>query len=147
MDSHPIFVGFRAWECPNMAVSDALETVEDRLIDALEASARGPAQNGVFALWLLVRSCRHLTPPDALEDRLHLQRLEKMERRLSSLSLPGSLRRAVTSGLRTLRAPTADTPCEVLTQLVAPASQVVSPAMGQAIGRAAREAQRAARAP
>jgi hypothetical protein len=116
--------------------------IEDHIFGAMALAARGPQRNGFFALWLIVRACQGLLPPEALTERIHLQRLRQLERRLSSLSLPAPLRRAIASGIRELQAPTPDTPQLVLQRLVGPAADSVGPAAAAALAAAARTAAR-----
>ena len=51
-------------------MSEQLTIVEDRLIESLALAKRGARRNGTYALWLFVRTCGGLLPPDRLSDRL-----------------------------------------------------------------------------
>lgn len=118
---------------------------EARLIDAMTQAARGPQRNGLYALWLIMRTCGGLLPPDPLSERVHLQRVDYLERRLSSLSLPAPLRRAVPGCLRELRTPSSVTPALVLQHLVVPTQDAVGGSIAALLTTMARAAQKAAR--
>ncbi len=83
-------------------MTDQFLRAEDRLLSAMAKSVRGPKRNGLYALWLFVRQCDGYLPPKRVSAQANRQRLEGLERRLSSLSLPASLRRAMTGALREL---------------------------------------------
>src|SRR3989441_727861 len=70
---------------------------EEQLIELLAAAGRGPARDGVFALWLVLRAAEALlTPqPRPVSSRGHRRRLQALETRLASLALPGPLKRAL----------------------------------------------------
>ena len=57
-------------------MSGQLTSAGDRRLEALAASARGPRRNGLFALWMFVRACDGVLPPDGLSPRAHRRRLE-----------------------------------------------------------------------
>jgi hypothetical protein len=126
-------------------VSDQLTAAEDRLIESLAAAARGPKRNGTFALWLFVRTCAGVLPPDRLSERNQRGRLAGLERRLRALSLPAPLRRALAGGLRELREGTAHAAAIALQQLVAPARESVGSDVGEAVALAARTARESVR--
>jgi hypothetical protein len=79
-----------------------------------------------------------LDPP--LQERSHRRRLQALERRLSSLTMPPPLRRALASAVSQLRDVRADTAAQVLSQLVAPARDTGGTEAGEAIAMAARKA-------
>ena len=77
------------------------------LLALLPQVGRGPKRGGIFALWLTVRVAQDLLldPPPA--ERAQRRRVQALERRLSSLTMPPPLRRALgaaVSQLRELRA-------------------------------------------
>ncbi len=76
-------------------MSHLLADEERTIVDELALSVRGPRQNGLFVLWLLLRVCGDLFPPNALTERSHRRRLLSLEKRVSSLTLPPTLRKAV----------------------------------------------------
>lgn len=119
-------------------MSEPLAAAEERLLQVLASSARGPKRNGVFALWMFVRACEGLLPPDPLSPRAHHRRLEGLERRFTSLSLPAPLRRALASGLRELADGTALAAGMALQRLVAPARETLGGEVADVIGSAAR---------
>jgi hypothetical protein len=133
-----------AREPPSPAPS-ALTAVLDRLLDTMEAADRGPRQNALFALWLFARHCDAALVPASLSEHASAGRLDGLERRLSSLSLPAPLRRALPGSLRELR--DAD-PLKVpiaLQQLVAPVREAIGSSLGDAFAHAARRARQQAR--
>lgn len=119
-------------------MSGTLEPAEERLLQALAGSARGPKRNGVFALWMFLRACEGVLPPDPLSQRAHRRRLDGLERRLTSLSLPGPLRRALASGLNELADGNGRAAAMALQRLVAPARETLGGEVGDLIGSAAR---------
>ena len=118
-----------------------LAPTEEHLISELQAAARGPKRNGLFALWLLVRACDGMLPPGCLSERANRRRLEGTKRRLSSLSLPPPLRRAIAGGLRELDAGTNEAAALVLRQMVAPVRDVLGSGTADAVLSAAMLAQ------
>lgn len=119
-------------------MSDTLAPAEERLLEALAESARGPKRNGVFALWMLVRTCDGVLPPDELSTRAHRRRLQALERRLMSLSVPAPLKRALTSALRELVDRTGTAAGMALQRLVAPVRETLGSEVAEVIGLAAR---------
>ncbi|MEO6055867.1 MAG: hypothetical protein ABIQ49_03430 [Gemmatimonadales bacterium] len=116
------------------------------LLSALPLTARGPRREGIFALWLTVRVAQDLLrdPPPA--DRTHRRRLQALEHRLSSLTLPPPLRRALTTALSQLQEARPETAAQVLSQLVAPAREAGGADAGEALAQAARAARAAMQA-
>jgi len=106
------------------------------LVDVLAKSARGPKQQGVYALWLTLRAALDLCLDPALPERAHRRRIAALERRISSLTLPPPLRRALAGAMADLRDPAPDTAARVLRQLVAPAGDT----LGQTVKDIVREA-------
>ena len=119
--------------------------VEDRLIESLAAASLGARRNGTYALWLFVRTCGGLLPPDRLSDRNQRGRLAGLERRLKRLPLPSPLRRALSGGLKELADGTPQAAAIALQQLVAPAREIVGNDAGDALALAARTAREASR--
>jgi len=119
--------------------------IEDRLLDAMQNSARGPRQNGLFALWLFLRHCEGALPPDNLSERVLEGRLAGLEQRLGSLSLPAPLRRALPASIRELRGDRGDRVGVALQQLVAPAREASGGAVAEALAQAARAARQLVR--
>ena len=117
-----------------------MQSSSDRLIEYLSRVERGPQRNAAFALWLLVHTCEGLLPPDPISDRAHQRRLQSLERRLSSLSLPAPLKRALAASLSELAVGTAFAASVALYQLVAPARETVGREAADAVAQAARAA-------
>jgi hypothetical protein len=122
-------------------MNGSLASAQDQLISDLQVTARGPKRNGLFAMWLFVRSCDGMLPPDALSEKAHRRRLDGLKRRLSSLSLPTPLRRALTGGLRELEAGTGEAAAFGLHQMVAPVRDVMGSKLADSILQAARAAE------
>jgi hypothetical protein len=116
------------------------------LLGVLPRAARGPRREGVFALWLTVRVAQDLLrdPPPA--ERAHRRRVQALEQRLTSLTLPPPLRRALAAAISQLREARAETAAQVLSQLVAPARESAGTEAGDALAQAARAARAAVRA-
>ena len=109
------------------------------LLALLPQTGRGPRREGIFALWLTLRVALDLVgePP---AERAHRRRLVALEHRLSSLTLPPPLRRALAAAISQLRDASAETAVQVLSQLVAPAREAGGPEAGEALAGAARAA-------
>ena len=119
-----------------------LDAAEDRLLEAMEDIGRGPRQNGLFALWLFVRQCAGALPPDPLSPRAFTTRCRQLERRLSSLSLPLPLRRALPGSFAELGDGALERVPVALQQLAAPAREAIGKAAGDIMSQAARRARR-----
>ncbi len=113
------------------------------LLALLPEVGRGPKRGGIFALWLTVRVAQDLLldPPPA--DRAHRRRVQALEQRLSSLTMPPPLRRALGAAVNQLREARAETAAQVLSQLVAPARETGGAEAGEAVALAARQAREA----
>ena len=110
------------------------------LVEALARSPRGPKRQGVYALWLIVRTALDLCLDPPLPERSHRRRLAAVERRISSLTVPAPLRRALSAAMNDLRDPTPATAVRVLRQMVAPAEDT----LGRDVGKIVAEAVKAA---
>ncbi len=115
------------------------------LLGLLAATARGPRREGIFALWLTVRVAQDLVRDSPPSERAHKRRLQALEHRLSSLTIPPPLRRALVAAIGQLREAGPETAAQVLSQLAAPARDTGGAEAGEALAQAARSA-RAARA-
>ncbi len=113
---------------------------EERLIALLAAAARGPERDGLFALWLVLRAAEGLLPPVPVSPRNHRRRLQALETRLATLALPGPLARALAAARAHLEPATPSAAALVLSQLVAPAKEVLGAEAGEAVAVAARVA-------
>jgi len=115
---------------------------EEELLELLPRLGRGPRREGVFALWLTVRVALDLLLDPPLAERAVRRRVGALELRLSSLTLPAPLRRALHAALPQLAAAVgmpAEVP-QILSQLVAPAREAAGPEAGDAVNRAAQSA-------
>jgi len=124
-------------------VTDTLRVTsacEVRLVVLIAAAARGPRRDGLYALWLVVRSAEGLLPPSPVGRVNHRRRLQALEIRLGSLALPAPLKRALVAARSHLEPGTAAAASIVLHQLVAPAREVLGADAGEAVKDAARNA-------
>jgi hypothetical protein len=110
------------------------------LLTLLPQTARGPKRGGLFALWLTVRVAQDLLHSSALLDRAQRRRVQALERRLSSLTMPPPLRRALVGALGQLRELRPETVPQILSQLIAPARETEGPEAAEALALAARQA-------
>ena len=118
----------------------ATSPAEERLMALIAAAARGPQREGLFALWLVVRAAEALLPPAPVSAKNHRRRLQALETRLGSLALPAPLRRALSAARQHLDAATPRAAALVLSQLTAPAREVLGSEAGEAVTVAARAA-------
>lgn len=117
------------------------------LVQLLPRTGRGPKREGIYALWLTLRIAQDLRLDPPLSDRAARRRLTALESRLSSLTLPPPLRRALTAALLQLKQDGADAVPVVLSTLVAPARDSAGADAGEAIQHAARAARQTATSP
>ena len=115
------------------------------LLGVLPQTARGPRREGIFALWLTVRVAQDLLRDPPPPERAHRRRLQALEHRLSSLTVPPPLRRALVAAISQLKDARPETTAQVLSQLVAPAREAGGPEAGEALAQAVRAARAAAR--
>jgi hypothetical protein len=110
------------------------------LIEALDRSTRGPRRQGIFALWLTLRVALDLCIDPPIPERATRRRIAAVERRISSLTLPPPLRRALNGALDELKEASPEAPVRVLRQLAAPAGDTLGPPMRDTVARAAQAA-------
>jgi len=108
------------------------------MTETLGTAVRGPRRNGIFAVWLVLRCCGDLLPPNRVRELPHKHRLDGLEHRLHSLSLPAPLRRALTGAVRQLRDGTPQAASITLQQLITPVDETLGSGPGDTIARAAR---------
>ena len=113
---------------------------EERLVALIADAVRGPKRNGLFALWLVVRAAEAILPPAPVSAKNHRRRLQALETRLGSLALPAPLKRALAAARHHLEVATAEAAAVVLSQLIAPARDVLGGEAADAVGVAARAA-------
>jgi hypothetical protein len=113
---------------------------EGALIALVAEGDRGPMRDGLFAVWLTLRAAQGILPPQPLTLRNHRRRLMALDARLATLALPTPLRRALVAARQHLEPGTPNAAALVLTELVAPAREVLGPAAGDAVAVAARAA-------
>jgi hypothetical protein len=110
------------------------------LLSLLPQTARGPKRGGLFALWLTLRVAQDLVQDNSLLDRSQRRRVQALERRLSSLTMPPPLRRALVAALGQLRELRPDSVPQILSQLVAPARETEGTEAAEAVALAVRQA-------
>ena len=115
------------------------------LLTLLPQTGRGPKRGGIFALWLTLRVAQDLLvdPPPA--ERAHRRRVQALEQRLTSLTMPPPLRRALVAAVSQLYDVKPETAAQVLSQLVAPARETSGAEAGEAVALAARLARQSLR--
>src|SRR5439155_3900644 len=97
------------------------------LLGVMPQTARGPRREGIFALWLTLRVAQDLLRDPPPNERAHRRRLQALEHRLSSLTVPPPLRRALGAAMNQLRVASPEVAAQVLSQLVAPARESGGP--------------------
>lgn len=112
------------------------------LLALLPQIGRGPKRGGIFALWLTIRVAQDLLLDPPPPERAQRRRVQALEHRLSSLSMPNPLRRALGAATSQLRDARPETAAQVLSQLVAPARESGGTEAGEAVALAARQARR-----
>jgi len=118
----------------------AQSPAEDRLVALVAAAPRGPRRDGLYALWLTLRAAEGLLPPAPVSPKNHRRRLQALETRLASLALPAPLKRALAAARTHLDPATAGAAAIILTELVAPARDVLGSEAAEAVAAAARAA-------
>ena len=113
---------------------------ENKLITLIAESARGPQREGLFALWLMVRAAESLLPTAPISAKNHRRRLQALETRIGSLALPAPLKRALAAARQHLETATPDAAALALSQLTAPAREVLGSEAADAVTVAARTA-------
>lgn len=121
-------------------MTPAVAPVEDRLVALVAEARRGPRRDGLYALWLVVRAAEGCLPPAPVSRRNHRRRLQALESRIGGLGLPAPLRRAFTAARQHLEPGTAAAAALVLSELIAPAREVLGPEAADAVTTAARAA-------
>ena len=119
-------------------MNDNLGEISRELVAQLPYSERGPQRNGIFALWLLMNTCSTAIGNDRVQDKNHRKRIAALRKRLSSLSLPPLLRKAITAALNGLAPDSPGAVTAVLSQLVAPVRDSLGGTFGKLIERAAK---------
>jgi len=110
----------------NAMTSEERARRENRLLELVDSTARGPRRDGLFAVWLLVRVVLDFQLDPPYPERLQRRRVTALERRLTSLTLPAPLRRAISSAMADLRDGGTVSPAMVLSQLAAPTRESTS---------------------
>lgn len=116
------------------------DPVSTALISLLPRTGRGPKRGGIFALWLTIRVAEDLLLEPPPPERAQRRRVQALERRLSSLTMPMPLRRALSAATSQLRDLRPETAAQILSQLVAPAREAGGVEAGDAVALAAKMA-------
>lgn len=117
-----------------------MDPVSTELVRLLAATNRGPRREGLFALWLTVRVTQDLLLDPPCPERAQRRRIAALEHRLSTLTLPPPLRRALGTALLQLRTPQPETAAQVLSLLTAPVRDGIGPDAAEVVAAAARAA-------
>ena len=121
------------------------DPASNALLSLLPQIGRGPKRGGIFALWLTIRVAQDLLLEPPPPERAQRRRVQALERRLSSLTMPPPLRRALSAATSQLRDVRPEIAAQVLSQLVAPARETGGAEAGEAVALAARLARQAVR--
>src|SRR5207249_5638774 len=108
-------------------VTRATTAAEERLIGLVADAVRGPKREGLFALWLVVRSAEALLPPRPVSSKNHRRRLQALDARLASLAPPRPLKRALAAAPHHPAPATPTAAALGPSQVVAPAREVLGP--------------------
>ena len=122
------------------------DSASAELVRLLARTARGPKREGIYALWLTVRVTHDLMATPPVAERAQRRRVQALEHRLATLTLPPQLRRALAAALLQLRNPRPDTAADVLAQLAAPARDGAGAETGDVLATAAKAARERTRA-
>ena len=122
------------WDAPGSA-----------LLSLLTQAGRGPKRGGLFALWLTLRVAQDVLLDPPLQERAHRRRVQALERRLTRLTMPPPMRRALVAAVNQLRDVRPEAVAQVLSQLVAPARETGGSEAGDALALAAKHARQALR--
>lgn len=117
---------------------------EERLVAVAAAENRGPRRDGAYALWLVVRAAEALLPPDPVAHKTHRRRVQAIATRLGGLALAAPLKRALAAACHHLEPGTPAAAAQVLSQLIAPAREMIGSDAAEAVQLAARAARAAA---
>ncbi|HEX9893990.1 MAG TPA: hypothetical protein VGA78_08690 [Gemmatimonadales bacterium] len=107
------------------------------LLTLLAEAERGPRRDGTFAVWLTLRVAVDVADQSGWTERAHRKRLQAVEGRLTSLSLPSPLRRALAGTLAQLWSLTPEAAGLALTHLVAPVRESLGADAAEAVRRVA----------
>src|SRR4051812_16034578 len=107
------------------------------LLTLLPQTGRGPKRGGIFALWLTIRVAQDLLEDPPPAERAHRRRVQALEQRLSSLTMPPPLRRALAAAVSQMGDVKPDTAAQVLSQLIAPARVASGAEGGEGLARGA----------
>jgi hypothetical protein len=118
----------------------AITPGEERLIALVAEAERGPRRSGLYALWLTLRVAEGLLPPHPVSQRNHRRRVQALGTRLATLALPPPLKRALTAARQHLEPGTPRAAALVLSELLAPARDVLGHEAAEAVAVAARAA-------
>lgn len=110
------------------------------IVRLMGEAPRGPRREGLFALWLTVRVVEDLLLSPPQQERAIRRRVAALEHRLSSMSMPTALRRALLAALAALSDPLRVQAAPLLHQLIGPAKETLGAEAAECLTRAARAA-------
>lgn len=109
------------------------------LLDLMVVAPRGPRRDGLFAVWLTVRVLEDLDADHPFPERATRRRIAMLERRLSSLTLPLSLKRGLAATIGTLNGEIRpDEVGQLLSRLTGPVKDGLGLEAAEAVQKAAR---------
>ena len=117
------------------------------LLVLLRDAARGTKRDGLFAIWLTLRVIEDLNLDPPYADRLNRQRVVSLEHRLSSLTVPAPLRRALAGALGLMADGTPKGGHLALMNLVAPVRESLGPEVAEVLTKVIRALKDAAKTP
>ena len=116
------------------------DTAAVELMALLPRTGRGPRREGLYALWLTLRVAQDMLLDPPLPERAMRRRLAALEHRLSSLTVPPPMRRALHAAHVHLRDDGAAAVALVFSALVAPVRESIGTEAADAVQRAGRAA-------
>lgn len=106
---------------------------EVRLLELLAATVRGPRREATYAVWLVTRIALDLLGNDPGPERVHRRRVQLLEQRLTSLTMPPPVRRALAASVQTLREATPEAGARALHGLIAPTREALGGALADCL--------------
>jgi len=108
------------------------------LLELQRRCERGPKREGIFALWLTTRVALDIGMAEADAEKAQRRRVALLRQRLTPLAIPRPLSRGLATALTHLDELSPTGARIALTQLVAPAMDVLGSDVAAAVARAAR---------
>jgi hypothetical protein len=118
----------------------AVSPVVRLLLEQMSEARRGPKRDALFALWVTVQVTEDLLLEPPQPERAFRRRVGLLKRRLTSLTVPAPVRRALTSTTASLERATRTDASTILALLAAPAGDALGPEVADALARSAKAA-------